>query len=73
MYKAVALIPARSGSKRIKNKNIFKVNKQPLLAYTINAAIKSKMFQRIICVTDNKFYARIANNFGAEVPARRPK
>lgn len=73
MYKAVALIPARSGSKRIKNKNIFKVNKQPLLAYTINAAIKSKMFQRIICVTDNKFYARIAKKFGAEVPALRPK
>ena len=73
MYKAVALIPARSGSKRIKNKNIFKINQQPLLAYTINAAKKSKMFQRIICVTDNKFYASVAKKFGAEVPALRPK
>ena len=46
MYKAIALIPARSGSKRVKNKNILKINGHPLLAYTISAALKSKIFKK---------------------------
>ena len=73
MYKAVALIPARSGSKRIKDKNILKVNGHPLLAYTIRLAINCKIFDRIICVTDSKKYAKIARKYGAEVPLIRPK
>mgnify|MGYP006156513859 CR=1 FL=1 len=60
MYKAVALIPARSGSKRIKDKNILKINGHPLLAYTIKAAIQCKLFNKVICVTDSKKYAKIA-------------
>ena len=44
MFKAIALIPARSGSKRVKDKNILKINGHPLLAYTISLALKSKIF-----------------------------
>lgn len=73
MYKAVALIPARSGSKRIKNKNILKINGHPLLAYTIKVAINCNIFDRVICVTDSKKYAKIAKKYGAEVPLLRPK
>ena len=73
MYKAIALIPARSGSKRVKNKNILMINKHPLLAYTIRHAIKSKIFDRVICVTDSKRYQNIAIKYGAEVPKLRPK
>jgi len=73
MYKAVALIPARSGSKRIRDKNILTINRHPLLAYTIKAAIKCKLFDKVICVTDSKKYAKIAKKYGAEVPLLRPK
>ena len=73
MIKAIALIPARSGSKRIKNKNILKINGIPLLAYTIKEAIKSKVFDKVVCVTDSYKYAKIAIKFGAEVPKIRPK
>ena len=73
MHKAIALIPARSGSKRVKNKNILKIKGHPLLAYTIRAALKSKIFDRVICVTDSEKYAKIAKHYGAEVPSLRPK
>ena len=71
--KTVALIPARSRSKRIKNKNIINFYGHPLLAYSISEAIKSNLFSRIICVTDSSKYAKIAQHYGAEVPAIRPK
>ena len=73
MYKSVALIPARSGSKRIKDKNIIKINGHPLLAYTIKVAINCKLFNRVVCVTDSKKYAQFAKKYGAEVPILRPK
>ena len=73
MSKAIALIPARSGSKRVKDKNILKINGHPLLAYTISLALKSKIFDRVICVTDSKEYKKIAQKYGAEVPKLRPK
>ena len=73
MHTAIALIPARSGSKRVKNKNILEIEGNPILAYTISAALKSKVFERVICVTDSKKYAKIAKNYGAEVPFLRPK
>ena len=73
MHKAVALIPARSGSKRIKDKNILKINGHPLLAYTIRVALNCKIFDRIVCVTDSKKYAKIAEKYGAEVPVLRPR
>jgi N-acylneuraminate cytidylyltransferase len=67
----VAFIPARSGSKRIKNKNIYRINNHPLLAYAISSAINSKLFDKIICATDSEEYAEIARYYGAEVPFLR--
>lgn len=67
----VALIPARSGSKRIPHKNITLVNGHPLIAYTIYQAKLSKLFDRIIVLTDSKEYGDIASNYGAEIPYLR--
>ena len=71
--KIVGLIPARSGSKRVKDKNIKELNGIPLIAFTIVTAIKSTVFDKIICATDDKLYARIAKTYGAEVPLLRDK
>ncbi len=72
-FKLIALIPARKGSERIKNKNIYNLNNKPLIAYTIRSAIKSKIFDRIIVSTDSLKYAKISKKYGAEVPFLRPK
>lgn len=72
MNKAVALIPARKGSKRLPDKNIRLLSGHPLLAYSIRAAIDSGMFAAVICATDDEHYAEIACHYGAEVPALRP-
>ena len=69
----IAFIPARSGSKRIPNKNIKFLNGHPLIAYSITAAIQSNIFESVVCVTDDKLYESIANYYGAEVPILRPK
>lgn len=69
----LAIIPARSGSKGIRNKNIRDFCGKPLLAYTIEAALKSKMLDRVIVSTDSEQYAQIARTYGAEVPFLRPK
>ena len=58
--KIIALIPARSGSERIKNKNIKTLNNIPLIAYTIKSAINSKIFDKIIVSTDSKKYSKIS-------------
>jgi len=71
--KKIAFIPARSGSKRVANKNILPLNGHPILAYTIRAAIDSKSFDKVVCITDSKEYADIAKYYGAEVPLLRPK
>ena len=71
--KAVALIPARSGSKRIVNKNIKLLQNKPLLSYSIYSALKSKCFDRVICSTDSEHYAEIASQYGAEVISRPKK
>lgn len=68
-----AIIPARSGSKGIKNKNIVNLSGKPLIYYTIKAAFKSRKFEKIIVLTDSKNYAKIAKSFGAEIPYLRPK
>lgn len=68
----IALIPARSGSKRIPDKNIKLLNGHPLLAYSIRAAIESGVFDSIVCATDSENYAKIAIKYGAEVPELRP-
>jgi CMP-N-acetylneuraminic acid synthetase len=68
-----AIIPARAGSKGLKNKNIRKIKNKHLIYYTINDAIKSKMFEKIFFLTDSKKYAKIAESYGAEVPFIRSK
>lgn len=69
--KMVALIPARSGSKRIQNKNVRTLGGHPLLAYAIRGAIESKIFESVICATDSDLYAAVALHYGAEVPFLR--
>lgn len=68
----LAIIPARSGSKGLKDKNILLLDGKPLIAYTIEAAIKSRIFSDIIVATDSNIYADIAKKYGASVPFLRP-
>lgn len=67
----IAIIPARSGSKGLKDKNIKLLNGKPLIAYTIQAAKQSNLFDEIFVSTDSKEYARIACEWGANVPFLR--
>lgn len=67
----VALIPARSGSKRVPDKNIRPLAGHPIIAYTIVAALQSNIFVDVIVSTDSKRYAEIARYYGAEVPFLR--
>jgi len=69
----ICIIPARSGSKRIKNKNIKSFYGKPIIAWSIELAIASKIFDKIIVSTDDKKIANIAKRYGAEVPFLRPK
>jgi len=69
--KNIAIIPARSGSKGLKDKNIKMLNGKPLMAYTIEAALKSKQFDEVMVSTDSEKYAEIAKSFGAKVPFLR--
>lgn len=74
MYKKqkfLAIIPARSGSKGINNKNIKLLNNKPLMAYTIEAAKESEVFDDIIVSTDSEEYKIIAEKYGAKVPFLR--
>ena len=68
-----ALIPARKGSQRLPGKNIIDLNGHPLIAYSILAAQKSSIFERIIVSTDCPKIAKIALQYGAEVPSLRPQ
>ena len=70
--KIIAVIPARSGSKGVPDKNIKMLVKKPLIAYSISAAIKSKLIDRVIVSTDSEKYASISKDYGAEVPFLRP-
>lgn len=70
MMKKIAIIPARSGSKGLKDKNIIDLCGKPLIAYTIEAAIQSGVFSRVIVSTDSEHYAEISRNYGAEVMMR---
>jgi len=73
MKNIVAVIPARSGSKGVKDKNIKLLAGYPLVAYSIAVAKLTKNIDRIIVSTDSEQYADIGMNFGAEVPFLRPK
>jgi N-acylneuraminate cytidylyltransferase len=68
----VALIPARAGSKRVRDKNIRLLAGHPGIAYTIAAAVQSGIFADVIVSTDSEHYAKIAAYYGAEVPFLRP-
>lgn len=75
MYKGkkiLAVIPARGGSKGIPRKNIKELGGKPLIAWTIECAKKSKYLDRIIVSTDDEEIARIAKEWGADVPFMRP-
>ena len=67
------LIPARKNSKRIKKKNIQKINGKPIITWSIINAKKSKLFKKIFVSTDCKRIARISNIAGASTPFLRPK
>ena len=69
----LALIPARGGSKGIKDKNITDLCGKPLIAYTIEAAKKSKYIDMIIVSTNSEKIANISNKYGAAVPFMRPE
>jgi len=69
----LAIIPARSGSKGLKDKNIKKLNGKPLISYTIEAALKSEIFADILVSTDSEEYKRIAETYGAWVPFLRSR
>ena len=69
--KNLAIIPARSGSKGLKDKNIKDLNGKPLIAYTIETALESKCCSTVMVSTDSSIYAEIAKAYGAEVPFLR--
>jgi CMP-N-acetylneuraminic acid synthetase len=71
MVKNIAIIPARSGSKRVKDKNIYPFNGKPLMAWTIETALNSGVFDKVMVSTDSEKYAQIAKNYGAWVPFLR--
>jgi pseudaminic acid cytidylyltransferase len=68
----IAIIPARGGSKRISNKNIRLFNGKPIIAWSIEAAIASNLFDHVIVSTDSEAIAEVARKYGAEVPFIRP-
>lgn len=68
----ICVIPARGGSKRIPRKNIKLFHNKPMIAWSIDAAIKSGIFEKIIVSTDDQEIAEIAIAYGAEVPFIRP-
>lgn len=68
----LAIIPARSGSKSVKDKNIRLINSKPMLAYSVEHAQKALSVNRVIISTDSQKYADIASQYGCEVPFLRP-
>lgn len=71
--KKIAIIPARSGSKGLKDKNIIDLCGKPLIAYSIEAAVQTGLFNRVIVSTDSEHYADISRQYGAEVMMRGEK
>lgn len=68
----IAIIPARGGSKRLPGKNIKDLAGKPLIAWTIEAAIQSNIFDHVFVSTDSEEIANISREYGAEVPFLRP-
>ena len=72
MTRAIAFVPARSGSERVPGKNVRPLGGHPLLAYPIEVALQSGVFERVVCSTDSEEIADVARWYGAEVPFLRP-
>jgi N-acylneuraminate cytidylyltransferase len=70
--RAIALVPARQGSKRVPGKNVRTLAGHPMLAYTIAPAIESGVFDAVMVSTDSEEIAAIARHYGADVPFLRP-
>jgi CMP-N-acetylneuraminic acid synthetase len=71
MTNDIAIIPARGGSKRIPRKNIIDFNGKPMIAWTIEAALETGLYSKVLVSTDSKEIAEISTRFGAEVPFLR--
>lgn len=69
--KRIAIIPARGGSKRIPKKNILDFFGKPMIAWTIESALKTKMFETVFVSTEDEEIAEISRDYGAEVPFLR--
>ena len=69
----LAIIPARAGSKGIIDKNIINLHGKPLIAYSIEAGLKSKYINKVVVSTDGEKIAKVAKEYGAQVPFLRPK
>lgn len=69
----LAIIPARGGSKRLKNKNILELNGKPLIAWSIEAGFESSYIDEVMVTTDDDKIMSIAKYYGAKVPFKRPK
>jgi CMP-N,N'-diacetyllegionaminic acid synthase len=73
MTTALALIPARSGSQRVKFKNIRPLGGHPLMAYAISTALRCGLFKRVVVTTDSELIADVGRHYGADVPFLRPR
>ncbi len=71
--RVLGLIPARGGSKSVPRKNIKPLAGKPLIAHTIEAALKSELIDKLIVSTDDEEIAEVARQYGAEVPFMRPQ
>lgn len=69
--KKIAIIPARGGSKRVPGKNIIDFKGKPLIAWTIEAAKESGLFEKVVVSTDSEEIAEVSRKYGAEVPFLR--
>ena len=72
MFRIVVIIPARSGSKSLINKNILPLHGKPLLCYSVSYALSSKCVDKVVVSTDSELIASIAKECGAETPFLRP-
>lgn len=72
MTRAIAFVPARAGSQRVKLKNIRPLAGHPLMAYAITSALTSGVFERVVVSTDSPEIAEVARHYGADVPFLRP-
>jgi N-acylneuraminate cytidylyltransferase len=72
MVEVLAIVPARGGSKGLPGKNLRPLAGHPLIAYSIAAALQSKLVDRVICSTDSEEIAAVAREYGAEIPFMRP-